>query len=39
MSEWIETFKGAVLVSEYDSESHMNSESTSRASTRPPGSS
>jgi acyl-CoA thioester hydrolase len=25
MAEWIETFKGAVLVSEYDSESHMNS--------------
>ena len=25
MGEWVETFKGAVLVSEYDSESHMNS--------------
>jgi acyl-CoA thioester hydrolase len=25
MADWIETFKGAVLVSEYDSESHMNS--------------
>ncbi|HYB57606.1 MAG TPA: acyl-CoA thioesterase [Alphaproteobacteria bacterium] len=26
MGEWIETFKGAVLASEYDSESHMNSQ-------------
>ncbi|MFI4987623.1 MAG: acyl-CoA thioesterase, partial [Alphaproteobacteria bacterium] len=26
MGEWVETFKGAVLVSEYDSESHMNSQ-------------
>ncbi len=26
MSEWIETYKGAVLVSEYDSETHMNSQ-------------
>lgn len=26
MAEWVETFKGAVLVSEYDSESHMNSQ-------------
>ena len=25
MAEWIETFKGAVLVSEYDSEAYMNS--------------
>ncbi|HYB08256.1 MAG TPA: acyl-CoA thioesterase [Alphaproteobacteria bacterium] len=25
MGEWVETFKGAVLVSEYDSQSHMNS--------------
>lgn len=25
MGEWIETFKGAVLVAEYDSASHMNS--------------
>jgi acyl-CoA thioesterase FadM len=25
MADWIETFKGAVLVSEYDSASHMNS--------------
>jgi acyl-CoA thioester hydrolase len=26
MTEWVETFKGAVLVSEYDSASHMNSQ-------------
>ena len=26
MAEWIETFKGAVLASEYDSETHMNSQ-------------
>ena len=26
MGEWIETYKGAVLASEYDSETHMNSE-------------
>ena len=26
MAEWIETLKGAVLASEYDSESHMNSQ-------------
>jgi acyl-CoA thioesterase FadM len=26
MSDWIETFKGAVLTSEYDSEAHMNSQ-------------
>ena len=26
MAEWIETYKGAVLVSEYDSETHMNSQ-------------
>jgi acyl-CoA thioesterase FadM len=25
-SEWIETFKGAVLASEYDSQAHMNSQ-------------
>ena len=25
MAEWIETFKGAVLAYEYDSQSHMNS--------------
>jgi acyl-CoA thioesterase FadM len=25
MAEWVETFKGAVLVSEYDAEAHMNS--------------
>jgi acyl-CoA thioesterase FadM len=25
MAEWVETFRGAVLASEYDSESHMNS--------------
>jgi acyl-CoA thioester hydrolase len=26
VAEWIETYKGAVLVSEYDSASHMNSQ-------------
>jgi len=26
MAEWVETFKGAVLVAEYDSASHMNSQ-------------
>lgn len=26
MSDWIETFKGAVLASEYDAESHMNTQ-------------
>ena len=26
MTAWVETFKGAVLVSEYDSRSHMNSQ-------------
>jgi acyl-CoA thioester hydrolase len=26
MADWVETFKGAVLVSEYDSASHMNSQ-------------
>ncbi len=26
MAEWVETFKGAVLTAEYDSESHMNSQ-------------
>ena len=26
MAEWIETFKGAVLVSEYDSAAYMNSQ-------------
>ena len=25
MADWVETFRGAVLASEYDSESHMNS--------------
>ena len=25
-SEWVETFKGAVLASEYDAEAHMNSQ-------------
>ncbi|HET8729052.1 MAG TPA: thioesterase family protein [Alphaproteobacteria bacterium] len=26
MADWVETFKGAILVSEYDSETHMNSQ-------------
>lgn len=26
MADWIETFKGAVLASEYDSQAHMNSQ-------------
>jgi acyl-CoA thioester hydrolase len=26
MAEWVETFKGAVLAAEYDSEAHMNSQ-------------
>jgi acyl-CoA thioester hydrolase len=26
MAEWVETFKGAVLASEYDAEAHMNSQ-------------
>jgi len=26
MADWVETFKGAILVSEYDPEAHMNSQ-------------
>jgi acyl-CoA thioesterase FadM len=26
MTRWVETFKGAVLASEYDAEAHMNSQ-------------